>query len=136
VETTPGDQVHHFGCVTGRWSEKGSMLEITEFAEKPDAAYAAEHLHVDGMEENAYLTVFGQYVLTPKVFEFLDENIRRNLRERGEFQLTSCLDRVRQEEGFAACRVEGQRHDIGNPQAYMRSLCEFASPNTAVAHGN
>ncbi len=126
VETAPGEQVHHFGCVAGSWSEKGRTLDISEFAEKPDAAYAAEHLHVEGMGANEFMTVFGQYVLTPKVFEFLDENIRRNLRERGEFQLTSCLDRVRQEEGFTACRVRGQRHDIGNPHAYMRSLCEFA----------
>lgn len=130
VETAPAEQVHHFGCVTGTWNEEGRTLSISEFAEKPDAAYAAEHLCVEGMNENEFLTVFGQYILTPKVFEFLAENIRLNLRERGEFQLTSCLDRVRQEEGFVACRVQGQRHDIGNPQAYMRSLCEFATATT------
>ena len=128
VETTPVSDVHHFGCVTGNWREEGQTLNITEFAEKPDAAYATEHLHVEGMVADAFLTVFGQYVLTPKVFDILSENIRLNLRERGEFQLTSCLDRVRQEEGFIACRVQGQRHDIGNPQAYLRSLREFASP--------
>ena len=134
VETTPGREVHHFGCVTGAWQDHGHTLDISEFAEKPDAAYAAEHLHIEGMEEDSYMTVFGQYVLTPKVFDFLDENIRLNLRERGEFQLTSCLDRVRQEEGFIACRIQGQRHDIGNPAAYLRSLGEFAAkPNSPVA---
>ncbi len=128
VETTPVAEVGHFGCVTGIWKEEGRTLDITEFTEKPDAAYAAEHLHVEGMDANDFLTVFGQYVLTPKVFDFLGENIRMNLRERGEFQLTSCLDRVRQEEGFIACRIRGRRHDIGNPVAYLRSLAEFSTP--------
>ncbi len=128
VEATPGADVHHFGCVTGVWKTPGRTLDITEFAEKPDLAYANEHLHVAAMPEHEFLTVFGQYVLSPKVFDFLEENIRMNLRERGEFQLTSCLDRVRQEDGFIACRIQGRRHDIGTPQAYLRSLCAFAAP--------
>ena len=127
VVPEPADQVQHFGCVTGQWHEAGESLSITEFAEKPTAEYAREKLQVEGLDEDSFLTLFGQYVLSPKVFEFLDENIRHNLRERGEFQLTSCLDRVRQEEGFVACAVKGQRHDIGNPQAYLKSIQEFAN---------
>jgi len=129
VEATAGRDIHHFGCVTGTWKQAGKTLDISEFSEKPDHAYATEHLRVDGMGDDEFLTVFGQYVLTPKVFDFLDEHIRLNLRERGEFQLTSCLDRVRKEEGFVACRVKGQRHDIGNPQAYIETLTAFAKSN-------
>ncbi len=132
VETTPVSEVHHFGCVTGTWKDKKRTLTITEFAEKPDASYATEHLQVEGIAPQQFLTVFGQYVLTPKVFEYLAENIQMNLRERGEFQLTSCLDRVRQEEGFLACRIQGRRHDIGNPHAYLRSLCEFSGTTVPV----
>jgi UTP-glucose-1-phosphate uridylyltransferase/mevalonate kinase len=129
VEVTPGSDIHSFGCVTGTWKRKGETLEVTEFAEKPDHAYATDNLQINGMEDDTFLTVFGQYVLTPTVFDFLDENIRLNIRERGEFQLTSCLDRVRQEEGFIACCVNGQRHDIGNPQAYIETLTTFAKAN-------
>lgn len=125
VESTHGNQVKHFGCVAGTWKDD-DVIELTEFAEKPDLAYAKEHLVVDGLEDDHFLTVFGQYVLSPKVFEYLDENIKRNLRERGEFQLTSCLDRLRQEEGFLACKIRGQRYDIGNPQAYQQTLVDFA----------
>ena len=59
-----------------------------------------EHLHVDGMEMDQFLTVFGIYVIQPQIFEFLEQNIAHNLRERGEFQLTSCLDDLRKAEGF------------------------------------
>ena len=52
------------------------------------------------VKEGHFLTIFGQYILTPRIFELLGDNIRRNMREKGEFQLTSCMDRLRQEEGF------------------------------------
>ncbi|HOC88940.1 MAG TPA: UTP--glucose-1-phosphate uridylyltransferase, partial [bacterium] len=52
--------------------------------------------------------------------------IRLNLRERGEFQLTSCLDRLRKEEGFVGYVVKGRRFDIGNPAAYRQSVIDFA----------
>ncbi|MFU8781466.1 MAG: sugar phosphate nucleotidyltransferase, partial [Kiritimatiellia bacterium] len=118
---------HQFGCVTGAWMRHGNILNISEFAEKPTANYAREHLAVEGLPPDRFLTVFGQYILNPRIFTLLEENIQRNMRERGEFQLTSCLDRLRQEEGFQACRIRGQRFDIGNPQAYQQTLQDFAS---------
>ncbi len=127
VEETPADQVHQFGCVTGAWKRHGNILNISEFAEKPTANYAREHLAVEGLPTDRFLTVFGQYILNPRIFTLLEENIQRNMRERGEFQLTSCLDRLRQEEGFQACRIRGQRFDIGNPQAYQQTLQDFAT---------
>jgi UTP-glucose-1-phosphate uridylyltransferase/galactokinase len=127
VKVTPGDEVPSFGCVTGTWEEPGSVLAITEFHEKPDPEYARQHLRVEGMNENEFLTVFGQYVLDPKVFDYLDEHIRLNIRERGEFQLTSCLERLRREEGFTGYVVRGRRFDIGTPMDYRQTLIDFAN---------
>ncbi len=124
LKVTPVEESRHFGCVAGVWAEEG-LLSITDFVEKPDAEYAREHLRVEGLEENRVLTLFGQYVLTPRIFGLLEESIRLNLRERGEFQLTSCLDRLRLEEGFSGVVVRGRRFDIGLPAAYRRTLFEF-----------
>jgi UTP--glucose-1-phosphate uridylyltransferase len=77
------------------------------------------------MDDNLFLTVFGQYVLTPHVFEYLEENIRHNIRERGEFQLTSCLDKVRQEHGFTGYVVKGRRFDLGLPESYWQTVISF-----------
>jgi len=125
VKAEPVEAVRAFGCVTGTWDEAGKLLSITEFAEKPDPEYAAEHLRMEGMPENEILTVFGQYILEPKIFQYLEENIQRNLRERGEFQLTTCLERLRREEGFIGLVVRGQRFDIGSPEAYRQTLIDF-----------
>jgi UTP-glucose-1-phosphate uridylyltransferase/mevalonate kinase len=125
LKVTPVKEIRKFGCAAGIREKDSDILSITEFYEKPEPEYAAEHLRVDGIAEGCFLTVFGQYVLSPRIFEYLEENIRHNLRERGEFQLTSCLDRLRQEEGFSGIVVKGKRFDIGTPDAYRQSLIDF-----------
>ena len=101
------------------------MLSVTEIYEKPDPEYAMEHLHVDGMDIDYFLTVFGIYVLQPQIFEFLEQNITHNLRERGEFQLTSCLDELRKADGFSGYIVKGHRFDIGLPEEYRQTVIGF-----------
>ena len=49
------------------------------------------------------------------------------MRERGEFQLTSALDRLRQEDGFLGLVVEGRRFDIGLPEHYLETLRTFGT---------
>jgi UTP-glucose-1-phosphate uridylyltransferase/mevalonate kinase len=119
------DELHSFGCVTGVWKEERSKLSVTAFYEKPDAEYARQYLHVDGMGQDDFLTVSGLYVLTPQIFDYLEENITHNLRERGEFQLTSCLDKLRKEDNFSGYIVKGQRFDIGIPEAYRQTVIDF-----------
>ncbi|MCD4655844.1 GHMP kinase [bacterium] len=125
LQVTSGDKVSNFGCVTGRWRDRNGMLTITEFAEKPDISYARKNLHVQGLDDDSYLTLFGMYVLKPRVFRYLNENIKRNNREYGEFQLTSCLDRLRREDGFDGFVVDGQRFDIGLPESYRDTMIRF-----------
>ena len=119
------EELSNFGCVSGVWNEEGSMLSVTEFYEKPDPEYAREHLHVDGMDDKMFLTVFGIYVIEPQIFGFLEQNIEHNFRERGEFQLTSCLDDLRKTEGFSGYVVKGRRFDIGLPEEYRQTVIDF-----------
>jgi UTP-glucose-1-phosphate uridylyltransferase/mevalonate kinase len=129
LRCTPEAQLGNFGAAAGVWLEPSRLLSIIEFAEKPTGAYARSNLRVPGLPEDEYLTVFGQYVIKPKIFEFLDEHIRNNVRERGEFQLTSALDRLRKEDGFLGLIVEGRRYDIGLPEYYLDTLRAFSEAN-------
>jgi UTP-glucose-1-phosphate uridylyltransferase len=126
LRTTPENQIANFGTVTGVWIEQGTLLNITEFAEKPNLEYARNNLRVPDLPDSEYLTVFGQYIISPKIFDFLDENIKNNVRERGEFQLTSALDRLRQEDGFLGLVMDGKRYDIGLPDYYLETLQTFS----------
>ena len=126
LRRTPEDQIANFGTVTGVWTDDESLLSVTEFAEKPTVDYARNNLRVNGLPEGEYLTVFGQYIIKPQIFDYLEEHITNNVRERGEFQLTSALDRLRQEDGFMGLIVDGQRYDIGLPAYYLETLRTFA----------
>ncbi len=125
LRLTPEDQIANFGTATGVWLEEDRVLNITEFAEKPTVDYARSNLRVPGRPDGEYLTVFGQYVIKPQLFDYLAEHIANNVRERGEFQLTSALDRLRQEDGFLGLIVEGRRYDIGLPEHYLETLRTF-----------
>lgn len=129
LRRTPEAQIGNFGTVTGVWVENDLLLNITEFAEKPTQDYARSNLRVPGLPENEYLTVFGQYIIKPQLFDYLEEHIKNNVRERGEFQLTSALDRLRQEDGFLGLMIEGKRYDIGLPDYYLETLINYRQGN-------
>ena len=125
LRRTPEAGLSSFGTVTGVWIEENRLLSINEFAEKPTVDYARHNLRVPGLPEGEYLTVFGQYIIKPEIFDILAENIANNVRERGEFQLTSALDRLRRTDGFMGLMMDGRRFDIGLPDSYLETLQAF-----------
>ncbi|WP_375479528.1 sugar phosphate nucleotidyltransferase [uncultured Nostoc sp.] len=125
LTTMPAEIIHKAGCITGVWQELNSILSVTQLYEKPTIEYAQQHLRVEGMSENDFLGIFGLYLLTPKIFDFLAEHINQNFRERGEFQLTSCLEKLRQEEGMTGYVVKGKCFDTGLPDAYRQTMIDF-----------
>jgi UTP-glucose-1-phosphate uridylyltransferase/mevalonate kinase len=129
LRRTPEEQIGNFGTVTGVWVEGDRLLNITEFAEKPTLDYARTSLRVPGLPEGEYLTVFGQYIIKPQLFDYLEEHIKNNVRERGEFQLTSALDRLRQEDGYLGLMIDGKRYDIGLPDFYLETLQSYRHGN-------
>jgi UTP--glucose-1-phosphate uridylyltransferase len=125
LSVMPAAILHKVGCVTGFWQESDSILSVTEIYEKPDIDYARSHLHVEGMADDLFLGLFGIYVLESKIFDLLEQNINQNIRERGEFQLTSCLDQLRQADGITGYLVKGEYFDIGMPELYRQTIIDF-----------
>lgn len=121
----PADIIQKAGCVTGVWQQVGKTLSITQLYEKPTLEYAQTHLRVGGMAEDEFLAIFGLYALSSQIFDYLEENICHNLREKGEFQLTSCLEKLREVEGMTGYLVQGKCLDTGMPDAYRQAMIEF-----------
>jgi len=65
-----------------------------------------------------YMTLIGQYILTSKIFDVLEESIESDSREQGKVELTPCLDKMRREDGFKGYVVKGRSYDIGVPEIY------------------
>jgi UTP-glucose-1-phosphate uridylyltransferase/mevalonate kinase len=122
LRVTPEHLVSHYGVATGIWLEEGRLLRMTEIVEKPTAGYASTRLRVPGLPEREYLTVFGLYALEPQIFGYLGRHITGDTRALGEFQLTTALDELREEDGFLGLVIEGQSYDIGLPNSYVQTL--------------
>ncbi|MBD2388033.1 sugar phosphate nucleotidyltransferase [Cylindrospermum sp. FACHB-282] len=125
LTTMSAENIYKAGCVTGVWQEFNSQLTLTQIYEKPTLEYARQNLRVQGMAIDEFLCIFGLYLLTPQIFDFLAEHINQNFRERGEFQLTSCLDKLRQAEGMTGYMVKGKCFDTGMADAYLQTMIDF-----------
>jgi len=127
VMRTSEDFLHLFGTVAGRYIKKHRIYEALEIKEKPTIEYAERHLQTDNIPIGEYLCFFGQYILLPNVFDHLEYLIKGNIRERGEFQLTSALEMLRKQRGkFYVYESDGHRYDIGIPVSYANTVTEFA----------
>lgn len=121
------DIIHKAGCVSGNWqSDKTEgILEISQIYEKPTVEYAKENLQVIGMPDNQFLGVFGMYILESAIFSLLESEITNNERLKGEFQLTTCLDKLRQTSGAIAYLVQGKYYDTGMPLFYRQTMIDY-----------
>lgn len=110
VETVPHDKVSRYGIIGGD-KISDSLWKVTEMVEKPP---------VDKSPSN--LAFAGRYILTPEIFNALDDT------ERGvnnEVQLTDALKILNVREPVYACIIEGKRYDIGNKMDYLKTIVEF-----------
>lgn len=85
---------------------------------------------VDGMIEKPSLeeaptnvAILGRYVLTPEIFEAL-ENTGKG--KGGEIQLTDAILKLRDTQKIYAYDFEGIRYDAGNKLGYMKASVEYA----------
>ena len=122
--------VSHFGIMNGVWEDKDErILNVTTVYEKPTSNYAEEFLAVrNSMGTREYCSVFGQYILTPEVFEQLAHDISEADAEgtTREIELTSALEAVRSRVGMIGVRLYSQRFDMGNPAALVDTITKFS----------
>lgn len=119
------DIIHKAGCIAGTWQADNSLLEITQIYEKPTIEYARQHLQVAGIGKEEFLGIFGMYILEPEIFTLLAADIQKNERYQNEFQLTTCLDKLRQKVGMSGYLVKGQYFDTGMPLFYRQTMIDF-----------
>jgi len=122
--------VSHFGIMTGVWEDKAEcILNVSAIAEKPTSSYAEEFLGVrNSLGDYEYCSVFGQYILTPDVFQQLAADIKLADAEgsQKEIELTSALEAVRSRDGMIGVRLNSQRFDMGNPMALADTVTNFS----------
>ena len=121
------DRVAHYGILTGSFIDKEHrLMQVEKMVEKPTEDYAKEFMGVkDRRGKDHYYCVFGQYILTPKVFELLDRDARGYKEGNGEIELTKVLDEIRATDGMCGYLVDGDRFDVGIPEEYRKTMGLF-----------
>jgi UTP--glucose-1-phosphate uridylyltransferase len=117
VEEVPHDQTQSYGIVTID-KMQGDLARIHSIVEKPRPADAPSNL-----------AVIGRYVLTPRIFDLLNEVTPG---AGGEIQLTDAISRLLSHERVLAVRLPGKRYDCGSKLGYLQATVEFGLRHSEV----
>jgi UTP-glucose-1-phosphate uridylyltransferase/mevalonate kinase len=129
LQPTSESEVGRFGTVGGTWvdgDDKRDLIDIAMLKEKPAVQFAEEYLKVEGLPEKTYLTVFGLYLLTPRIFQEIQRSMQECAEDNREIELTNALDALRRKERILGLVIQGQKVDIGLPSGYLDGLQKFA----------
>jgi UTP--glucose-1-phosphate uridylyltransferase len=81
-------------------------------------------------EAPSTLGVVGRYILSPRIFHFL-ENLRPGAGR--EIQLTDAIGRLMREENVFAYEFEGRRYDCGSKIGYLEATVDLALKHAELA---
>ena len=116
------NEVSRYGILCGKIENNKNYFDVDKMVEKPDKALAKEKYYTLVKNNKKYYAVFGEYILTQDVFKLLQRNIQNQKKEKGEYQITSVLDEVREKKGMIAFIPEGEMLDVGNVEAYKNTF--------------
>jgi UTP--glucose-1-phosphate uridylyltransferase len=127
VNRISSGELKGYGTIAGkRRADNPRLIDVSLIIEKPDVATARAKLRVNDLPAETWLSWFGLHLLAPSIYEVLEEMIRDNVRDNGEFQLTRAQEIQRQREGYLALEMTGaERFDFGVPDDFVRSIAAF-----------
>ena len=116
VMEVPAEEVSRYGIVAADVAESdldtGRLRRMTAIVEKPAQKDAPSDL-----------AVIGRYVLTPKIFEKLEQTQRG---AGGEIQLTDAIEALMKEQSVYAYEFEGTRYDAGTTMGWLKATVDIA----------
>lgn len=111
-QEVPEDKVSSYGIIRGEKTENPDLLRVLDMIEKPSIKEAPSRF-----------AALGRYVITPEVFDILEQT---KPGKGGEIQLTDALRVMARCENVYAYNFTGKRYDTGNKLGYLKAVVEFA----------
>ena len=115
IREFPGEEICKYSSVKLEEKLSDRVYRIGDMNEKPT------------MDERlSNYAIMGRYVLTPAIFDILEQTPpgRNN-----EIQLTDGMRKLCHVEPMCAVDFEGKRYDTGNLKGYLESIIDFALKN-------
>ncbi len=111
-QVVPEEKVSSYGIIQGEKTENPDLLKVVDMIEKPSIKEAPSRF-----------AVLDRYVITPEVFDILEQT---KPGKGGEIQLTDALRAMARCENVYAYNFTGKRYDTGNKLGYLKAVVEFA----------
>jgi UTP--glucose-1-phosphate uridylyltransferase len=116
VMEVPPEETGRYGMIGSEASvdplDHGRLHRVTALVEKPPPGTAPSNL-----------AIIGRYVLTPKIFDKLEQTQGG---ADGEIQLTDAIGALMEEQQVFAYEFEGIRYDAGTTMGWLRASVEIA----------
>ncbi|MFI5259364.1 MAG: UTP--glucose-1-phosphate uridylyltransferase GalU [Candidatus Limnocylindrales bacterium] len=114
VMEVPHEDTSRYGIIAGEAAdgEDPRLYKVSRVVEKPEPADAPSNL-----------AIIGRYVLTPKIFEKLEQTPRGT---GGEIQLTDGIQSLMQEQDVYGYAFDGVRYDAGTTMGWLKASVELA----------
>ena len=120
VEEVPPDQTRQYGIIDGEPADAG-LRRLRGIVEKPRPEAAPSNL-----------AVVGRYILTPRIFELLEDT---RAGAGGEIQLTDAIARLLSEEPVYGFEFDGKRFDCGSKLGYLEATVHFGLKHPELGEG-
>ncbi len=111
VQTVPEEDVNKYGIVEGKYIEDG-VYKVKNLVEKPAKEEAPSNI-----------AILGRYIITPEIFDILDNTAPG---AGGEIQLTDALKELSRKQAMYAYKFKGTRYDVGNKLGFLQANLEYA----------
>ena len=126
IQATRENQLGYFGAIGGSpVPRQTGLYEVDAVLEKPTPTTAEQQLVVAGQRAGHYLCLFGMHVLTPEVFEIL-QNSMQQLHGNDSLNLSSSLDKLAKSKRFLAAELNGVRYNIGEKYGLLTAQLAIA----------
>ena len=116
VMEVPHEETSRYGVIASEPMDDpldhGRLHRVTRLVEKPAPEDAPSNL-----------AIIGRYVLTPKIFDKLEQTQRGS---GGEIQLTDAIHALMEEQAVFAYEFEGVRYDAGTTMGWLKASVELA----------
>jgi UTP--glucose-1-phosphate uridylyltransferase len=106
-----GPEISRFGVIQATEVEP-NVYRVSDMVEKPKLVEAPSNL-----------AIIGRYILTPDIFDELENT---KLDARGEIQLTDAMRSLVKKRPFYAYKFQGVRYDAGDKLGFLKATVEFA----------
>ncbi|MCO1339037.1 UTP--glucose-1-phosphate uridylyltransferase [Kocuria polaris] len=124
MEVEP-ESISAYGCADVTEIDGEDYVKVNGLVEKPAPEDAPSNL-----------AIIGRYVLSPKVFEVLEQT---GPGRGGEIQLTDALETLAQDTtpggGVYAVKFTGRRYDTGDKLSYLKAVVELACAREDLGSG-